>query len=102
MRTISILLIAILASGCLMKVGRFKNFDATAPAGLEVTGDSVSGESCGYFVPLASTPTIESAARLAITKAPAGTTGLRDVKIKTYYGVFLAHLCYEVTGIPVR
>ena len=102
MKTTSMLLIALLASGCLMKVGRFKNFDATAPDGLEVTGESVSGESCGYFVPLASTPTIESAARLAIAKAPAGTTGLRDVKIKSYYGVLLANLCYEVTGTPVR
>jgi hypothetical protein len=102
MKLASVLLIAFMASGCLMKLGRFQHFDATAPAGLESLGEPVTGESCGFFVPPAQAPTVESAVWSALRRAPAGTVGLRDVKINSYYALFVGKLCYQVTGTPVK
>ncbi len=102
MRSLLVVITSILFSGCLLKMGRFEKFEATAPDGLETTGAPVTGESCQWFVPLAGGPSLEAAVRDAIRSAPEGTKGLMDMTVRTTFGLFFGNLCFQVTGTPVK
>ncbi|MBL8021136.1 MAG: hypothetical protein JNM27_15820 [Leptospirales bacterium] len=102
MKKLCLPLLLLLLVSCQFSAGKFKRMDKEAPKGLIDVGGRVEGENCEYFFPLAGQPSFEKATRQAIRRSPEGTTGLRDVTMETYYGLILAHVCFKVSGIPVR
>lgn len=103
MKTIITILPFMLFLSCASTWGTYNRYSVDKPANLKVTGERVSGQDCVWFRPYGWwTNDLSRAIRNAMIKAPAGTTGLADVKVTAINYRYVLSSCLAVEGTPVK
>ncbi|TGL56726.1 hypothetical protein EHQ58_16155 [Leptospira ognonensis] len=102
MKNIFIATTFVLLVNCTHKWGNFKSYELQAPTNLETLGEPVTGNDCSFVSNQWFRNNVADAIRDAIAKAPAGTTGLKDVTVSAVNFRYLFTSCINVEGIPVK
>ncbi len=102
MKNIFITFTLILLVNCTHKWGNFKSYELQAPTNLETLGEAVTGSDCSFVANQWFRNNISDAIRDAISNAPAGTTGLKDVTVSVANFRYLFTSCIKVEGTPVK